>query len=145
MEGSSSTATLDWLSIGGQVDTSLATELRRRVAAHIRAGEFSTDNVAYIEKVTFLPIEGDLTVGTERLERLRKLCQLWDVKLRPAEITSHRKIIGPFIVAAKKLAYPVLRAFFKDTLHQQRSFNAAAIALLAELSEDIERLKKKNG
>ncbi len=60
----------------------------------------------------------------------------------PCDATSHRKYAGPVIVAAKKLIYPILRAFFKDTLHQQRSFNAGSIALMAELSEEIERLKR---
>ena len=68
------------------------------------------------------------------LDKLRRLCQLWDVDLRCSGITSHRPVLGPFIVAMKKLFYPFLRVFLKDALQQQRDFNAAAVSLLADLA-----------
>ncbi|MCB0353122.1 MAG: hypothetical protein KDD64_06335, partial [Bdellovibrionales bacterium] len=76
-------------------------------------------------------------VSDEVLEKLRRLCQLWNVRLLPQEkITSHRPLIGPVIVAVKKAIFPIVRYILKDVLHQQRSFNAAAIQLLAEIASD---------
>ena len=79
------------------------------------------------------PVKGVLQVSNDQLEKLRRLCQVWDVDIRPGEITSHRPIIGRVIVAGKKLLFPVIRALLKNYLSQQREFNAAAISLLADL------------
>jgi hypothetical protein len=132
-----------WIVACGQAAPELASILQSRVATRIKAGEFLPDTLHYFQEVSFKPVTGDLTVSEKRLEQLQKLCQLWDVRIRPQEVTSHRRILGPLIVAVKKLAYPVLGAFLKETFHQQRSFNAAAIALVAELSEELERLKSQ--
>ena len=133
--------TSSWITVTGVDDAALGSLLEARVQEKIKDKKFSWDNLKYIEKVHFFPVPEGISVSPERLERLRHLCQLWDVKLKPREITSHRKFIGPVIIAVKKLFFPIFHAFLKDTLHQQRSFNAAAIALLAELSEEIEKIK----
>lgn len=130
-----------WVVSHGEAAPELAALLSARVTARIQAGDFLPDTIKYFQEVSFKPVPGDLTVSDTRLEQLQKLCQLWDVRLRPKEVTSHRRLLGPIIVAAKRLAYPVLGAFLKESFHQQRSFNAAAIALLAELSQEVERLK----
>lgn len=132
-----------WINRAGEPATQLCQLLASRVEGHINAGHYSVDTIKYFQEVSFSPVADDLTVTEKRLEQLRKLCQLWDLKIRPAEITSHRRFIGPLIVAVKRLIYPILSAFLKDTLHQQRSFNAGVIGLLAELSEDVERLKRR--
>ncbi|NDC39462.1 MAG: hypothetical protein EBZ48_15725 [Proteobacteria bacterium] len=144
MSGNTTGHSAAWIVARGADAPDLCALVESRVSARIQAGDFLPDTVQYCNEVSFHPVSGDLTVSDKRLEQLQKLCQLWDVQLRPKEVTSHRKIIGPLIVAAKRLAYPVLGAFLKDSFHQQRSFNAAAIALLAELSEEVERLKARN-
>jgi hypothetical protein len=132
-----------WISRAGEPSAQLCQLVASRVQERISAGQYSIDTIKYFQEVSFNPVADDLTVAEKRLEQLRKLCQLWDLKIRPAEITSHRRFIGPLIVAGKRLVYPILSAFLKDTLHQQRSFNAGVIGLLAELSEDVERLKRR--
>lgn len=131
----------DWLLMHGEPAQALAASLRQRVEQRIAAGEYLPDTIQYFNEVSFRAVPGDLTVSDKRLEQLQKLCQLWDVRLRAKEISSHRKVLGPLIVAAKRVVYPVLSAFLKESFHQQRSFNAAALSLLAELSEEVERLK----
>ena len=130
-----------WLIMHGETAPALAASLRQRVEQRISAGEYLPDTIQYFNEVSFRAVPGELTVSDKRLEQLQKLCQLWDVRLRPKEISSHRKVLGPLIVAAKRVVYPVLSAFLKESFHQQRSFNAAALALLAELSEEVERLR----
>ena len=126
---------MSWLSIAGTDSSDLAAELERRVEEKISAGEFHRDNVRYIEKLDRSAISGELEVSDECLERLRRLCELWDVDLRIHGIKSHRKFLGPFIVAAKKLVFPVLRAFMKDFISQQRAFNGEVISYLAFISK----------
>ena len=131
----------DWLIMHGEKAPALAASLRQRVEQRIAAGEYLPDTIQYFNEVSFRAVPGELTVSDKRLEQLQKLCQLWDVRLRPKEISSHRKFLGPLIVAAKRVVYPVLSAFLKESFYQQRSFNAAALAMLAELSEELERLR----
>jgi hypothetical protein len=124
-----------WLTVAGKSDGDLEAVLAQEVASKIAAGRYTVDNVAYISKVHLNLEPGYLQVSDKTLEKLRRLCQLWDVDIRATNITSHRKVIGPLIVAAKKIVYPLLKVFLKDFIRQQRSFNAAVIALLAEVSQ----------
>ena len=122
---------MSWLTVCGKNSPDLARTLEERVAARKTQGEFADANVRYIEKLSFAPVAGRLEVSDETLERLRKLCQLWDVDLKVLGISSHRKIVGPLIVGVKKMLFPVLRIFLKEFIKQQRAFNAEVISFLA--------------
>ncbi len=80
--------------------------------------------------------KGDLHISEKKLEKLRILCQLWDLKLSPREISSHRKFIGPIIVTVKKKLFPIFQFFLKDLIRQQRDFNATTIRLMAEICQE---------
>lgn len=123
-----------WVVWQGQNDAQLSNELEQLVAERKREGLYHSDEVARIQKLSLALTDGSLDVSEETLEKLRRLCQLWDIDLRPFGISSHRKVLGPIIVLAKRIVTPILRLFLKDMIRQQRDFNAAAIALLAELS-----------
>ena len=123
-----------WIWQGQMAQPDLAAYVKERVEEHLKENHYSRDEVKFISKINEMPVKGSINVSAERLEKLRRLCQLWEVDLRYQNITSHRKIVGPLIVAMKRLLYPVIRAIFKDYIRQQKEFNAAAIALLADLS-----------
>ena len=127
---------MTWLKVCGAEREDIAHELEGAVAAKISAGKFRAADVEYIARIDRGLVDGALEVSDSRLEMLRRLCRLWEVDLKAGEISSHRKILGPFIVAFKRLLLPMVRALFKDTLRQQRDFNAAAIAMLTELSRE---------
>jgi hypothetical protein len=127
---------VDWILQGKVVQGQLISCIRERVAEHIRDGHYSADEVGYIAAIDEMPVKGTVDISSERLEKLRRLCQVWEVDLRYNNITSHRFLIGPIIVAIKKIFYPVIRAIFKDYIRQQKEFNAATIALLADLSNE---------
>ena len=123
-----------WITLCGARDQALGQELEDRVAQKIAAKEFTIDNVEYVSKIDLKPIKGKLELSEIELEKLRAMCSLWALELRPISITSHRKFIGPLIVGAKKLIFPIIRIFMRETLQQQSRFNAATIALVAELA-----------
>lgn len=81
-------------------------------------------------------IPKNFQVDYHKLESLRRLCQLWEVDIRVSEITSHRKMIGPLIVRAKKILFPVVKFFLKDLIREQRDFNASVIQLCAQICND---------
>ena len=125
---------MSWLTVLGKDAPELAQELEERTAGRMAAGEFSEENVRYIRELDLSAAPGTLTVSDESLERLRKLCAVWDIDLKVFSITSHRRVLGPLIVAAKKLLFPLFRVFLKECIQQQRAFNAEVISYLAFMS-----------
>lgn len=123
----------DWFHILGSRDLDLENEINQRLSTHIEKQDFSLDNVCYVEKVDFSLVKGSLDVSEKQLEKLRRLCQLWDIKLNPVQISSHRPVIGKAIVLVKKVFFRLLGVLLKDVFHQQKSFNAATIDLIADL------------
>ncbi len=117
--------------------------IEARCNARIQDGIVKEADVSNIRNRTLDLIPKDLSVNAVTLEKLRRLCQLWEVDIRVSEITSHRKYIGPVVVKVKKMLFPIIRFFMKDLIREQRDFNAASIELLAELcNQTSEKIKK---
>ena len=129
----------DWFTITGESDSVFSAALDEKVQSRIAAGEYSAADVSYISKMNLHLTSGSLDVSDKTLEKLRRLCQLWDVSLKNREITSHRKVIGPVIVGVKKMLFPILQVLLKDFIRQQRAFNAAAVDAIADAAN-----KKQN-
>jgi len=121
-----------WLSAGPLDSARLGQISRDGVAARVAAGKFRENDVEYIRAMKLPVVEGALQVSDRQLEKLRRLCQLAEVDLIPARISSHRPLIGPVIVGVKRVLFSVLKVLFKDTFRKQRDFNAAVISYLAE-------------
>jgi len=132
--------TSNWLTLpaalkeNGAAEQSLQQALESRVQDKLSRGEYSLEELDHVARVDLNPIKGELYISDKRLEKLRRLCQVWDVDLRIDKITSHRKFLGPLIVAFKRLLLPVVRVLLKNFIAQQREFNAAVVSLLADLS-----------
>jgi len=127
-----------WLTICGETNLETEETLKKRVLSKISTREFTEENVAYIRDVNLEAIEGSASLTDDTLERLRRMCQVWDADLRPFTITSHRKFVGPIIVGAKKLLFPIFKGFLKDFISQQKSFNAEVLSYLTWLSHRID-------
>ena len=127
-----------WLHVPGTDSEALAAHLSERVSERTKRKEYLPEEVEYVKRRTLSPASATLRISPERLEKLRTLCQLWDVDIRMLSITSHRKVVGPVIVALKKVLYRFLKVLLKDTLRQQRSFNSEAVSLLVDLSDGVE-------
>jgi hypothetical protein len=133
-----------WLVVSGHESAALEKELAELHEKRLNETELKAADVHYVSRLSCGFIDKSaFSISDDRLEKLRMLCRLWDVDIRAAQITSHRRFIGPVIVKAKKLFYPLLAALLKDVLHQQRLFNATAIELLAEVSAQKDTQPKK--
>ena len=125
----------EWISVCGKSDPQLSSLLSTRVEARHAANEFSIQNEAYIRDLTLaVTRKGNFECSEMQREMLRKLCSLHSVKLQLGEISSHRKYVGRFIVAGKKIAFRILRPFLEPMLRQQRAFNAEVIYMMADLA-----------
>ena len=121
------------LNIPSQNSKNIIAELDSRYESIIKDKNYQEE---YLKELELSLTKSELDVSDEILERLRLCCQLWDVKINPEEIKSHRKFIGPIIIALKKLLFPILNAFFKNFIRQQKDFNAATIALIGKFIEE---------
>jgi len=128
-----------WISVAGEFDPHVCEALAQRVAELRAAGKFSEADERHIAQLSFSITRDGFVATPERVELLRRLCQLYSADVRPPAPTSHRKLIGPFIVLAKKIIHPVVNAVFGPALRNQREFNAAVVALLTDLSNEGRR------
>jgi hypothetical protein len=122
----------------GKPDHVLCDETQRVINELIAAGKFTAKDIAYISSLERPVLNGSFKASPEQLTRLRRLCQTWDIDIKLTEIKSHRPIIGPVIVALKKMLFPILKILLKDFVKAQREFNAATIMLLAEICNNPE-------
>ena len=128
-----------WVSFGGAAVADLEAFLARRVEERERNGEFPPGLRDGVGKLPLLVEDGRLDLPDVFLERLRRLCQLWELDLQIGTIRSHRPLIGPCIVFGKKIMFRLLRGLLGDVLEQQREFNANSIALLKEICVEVAR------
>jgi hypothetical protein len=126
----------DWLDVLGKRDLALAGDLQGRMRRRMEAGEFTIHDLRFVRILQLNLFRGRVELSHDNFEMLRRLCLSWNIGLRPLEIKSHRKYIGPIIVACKKAFFRVLQVLLKDLILQQRAFNANAITLLARLSAE---------
>ncbi len=125
-----------WLQTPLNDTASLERLTAERLKSRFHSGSINLEEYNSVTEMKRTLFSGALKLGPQELENLRKLCQLWDIDIRPVEVTSHRKFIGPFIVLGKKIIYPILRVLLKDLLRQQREFNATSLSMIAYLIKD---------
>ena len=125
-----------WITVAGEVNYDVSEAVARRVADLRAAGKFSEADERHIAQLSFSVTRDGFTATPERVELLRRLCQIYSADIRPQAPTSHRKIIGPCIVFGKRMLQPVINAVFGPALRNQREFNANVVALLTDLSND---------
>jgi len=124
----------DWLQVMGEKDTELRQRAEDGVAQKLAASIYTPDEMERIRRLDASLVDEEIGLDEVALGKLRRLCQIWDVDIRVTHISSHRPIIGPVIVFCKRLFLPILRFLLKDSLRQQRDFNATAISLLADIA-----------
>lgn len=137
-----------WIHRAGSPDGDLTKRVEDRLRGRLERKEFATADVEYVSNIRLRLGPGNpLEIGPERLDRIRRLCQLWETDIKIGQITSHRKFVGPVIVAVKRALMPVLKALMGETLKRQREFNAEVIHLLAQLSSSSSgrELAKRDG
>lgn len=109
----------------------LATRAEARLASSLAAGHIRATDVGYLREYQLSLLQHTATLSDRDLEIMRALTASWDLSPRIRQHTSHRPVIGRFIVLAKRILFPIIRAALKEELAQQRAFNGAMIEYLA--------------
>lgn len=131
--------TATWFSVAGTCDDAVARELVAQLERWKHDGLMPPNEPERVAAVSTAIAKGDFTTSSERLELLRNLCHIYSAGIRAEKITSHRKIIGPCIVAVKRVLFRAVSALLGPTFARQRDFNAGVIRLLGDLCNDAER------
>jgi len=126
-----------WIRYSGPGGDTLAPDIEQRMKDHLSRGKYTVGELEGIKHFKLSLLPSTTKLSEERLEKIRKLSHLWEVDIRVSNITSHRPVIGPLIVAAKKILMPFIRLALADMIRQQREFNAEALGLIMELSADV--------
>lgn len=128
---------MNWLLIAGKQDPSLEKQLVAAASSSLQKNKFQNHSMQYLtnldRSISFA--DSDRAVSPVLLEKIRALCQFWDVGPTVGPISSHRKYVGPLIVKSKRLLFSVLKVLLKPTFEKQRNFNAQLIETLVELSK----------
>lgn len=94
---------------------SAAEVLERRVeeslAQRVREGEsYTPEEIERVAGLDHRIFPQDFELDVETTEHFRALTLLSQSELKPAsQITSHRRFVGPLIVALKRLSWPLIR------------------------------------
>lgn len=131
----------EWLTVCGEANSELAGILSEKVAALRREGAFTESDQMFIQKMSYSVAKSGFATSPERMELLRRLCQIYSIDVRPAQPTSHRKLIGPVVVAVKKVIFPVIKALLGPTFKHQKDFNAVVVMLLTDLCNEVQGRK----
>lgn len=122
------------LKFNGKQSAELQEEVKSLVSQRISSGKYRREDVEYVKSLDLFPVKDASNLDSEMLERLRRISEVWEVKLGHDPITSHRPIVGPVIVALKRMIFPLVSLVLKKPLEQQRRFNAEVVSLLAKLA-----------
>ncbi len=119
-------------------------EIHRRVLEKKRSGVYSDEELQRIAD-----LKNDLSPkNNERYSELnlhlRKLHVNWDMAGSDSLITSHRKILGPLMVAMKRIGFKLLKFFGSAFLTRQTEFNATTVRFNTVVLEELSRLSEEN-
>jgi len=129
-----------WLEIDGEISYQLACSLTSRISDLVLQGVMPANEQERVARHSSAISTASFIVSSERLELLRNLCHLYSVGIRAEKIASHRRLLGPIIVFAKKSVFRVISALLGPSFRYQRDFNAGVIRLLSDLcNENRER------
>lgn len=132
----SSAQSSEWLTVCGESGSELASTLADKVATLKHTGAFTDTDQMLVDKMNYSVAKNGFATSPERMELLRRLCQIYSIDVRPAQPTSHRKILGPMIVAVKKVIFPIIKALLGPTFKHQKDFNAVVVCLLTDLCNE---------
>lgn len=118
----------------------LEEKIKERVSEKLEKEVYNPDEVDNVSKRKldiFLDVAEDF-----RFKTFHYLYGNWDIT-REFQITSHRPIIGPFIVLVKNSVRFLVRLYTKSIFKKQAGFNRDLILLNREILKELKELRKE--
>ena len=130
-----------WLSAPAGSSEDLAQRALSQSAKRRSEGAWTEASEAHVAKLPLLFSPARFSTSKTRLETLRSLCQVYDVRFKKEVAPSHRKFVGPIITGIKKAVMPFISVVFGPLFYQQASFNSAVVRLLGDLANEKHNLE----
>lgn len=132
-----------WVCVGGSDDIALADSLAAGVKQWAESSRMPLNEPERVSEFDTNIVRGSLVLSPHRLELLRRLCHVYSAGVRSERISSHRPILGPAIVFAKKILFRIVSPLLGPSFKHQREFNAAVIKLLGDLCNEATESNQK--
>lgn len=121
---------MSWLVTGDADDgAELARRAEAKLAARRAAGVLDENEIARVSAARVALLEADGVLS----EAFRQACVHWRIDA-PVPLSSHRSVVGPLLVAAKRLVARLLRFHVEVPLARQAEFNRNLLVVLHELA-----------
>lgn len=123
-----------------QLENNIKDALQRRLAT---TDNYSVEEINRLSQKSCRLFPNDFAIDETLCNELRAMCQLSQVSLRPApKITSHRRFIGPLIVAIKKMTYPFIKIHLEHTINGVAEFNSWTVQAYARQALKLRELEQ---
>lgn len=67
----------------------------------------------------------------------------WDIENNGYLISSHRRVVGRFLVTGRQLVHGEVRRYLDPTISKQKEFNASAVEIFSEVARTIEQISAR--
>ena len=114
--------------------------LRLRMANYaVPYSELEIEDVRTLKTKLF---PAKMEIGKETSDRMRALCKFSELKLEESgNYRSHRKVVGPIVVAIKRLLFPFVKFHVSSAISTVREFQICAVEQLAAQEAELWKLK----
>jgi hypothetical protein len=122
-----------------EVEQSVSLRLQKRLGEHYTTSEI--EHISAMDSSLF-PLDFELDETTSNT--FRSLTRLSHCALKPAHLRSHRTIIGPVIVAIKKLTWKLVKVHLEHAFDGLQEFCSWMVYCQARQVVEIERIRKRS-
>ena len=106
--------------------------------------EYSRDEIARVSACSPKICDNEFALKADEYERLRVLCILSQCALADSsKINSHRKIIGPIIVRAKRILWKIISSQLENTFSGIQEFSSWMLVSHIKTVEKVQKLQDK--
>ena len=123
----------------------LESSIRENLAVRLDGFNYTQAEIEQVANLDRALFPAGFVLEKDKCEELRVLARLSRCELKHSHmITSHRKVLGPFIVAGKRLLWRIVRANLENHFSALEEFCSQLVESHARLIYEVEALKKRS-
>lgn len=121
----------------------LTGQIEGRIAQKKALRLYNDEEIERIKNLAIQPAADNIPIRDKFIYHLKILNEYGDIT-KEHSITSHRPLLGRFIVLSKRLLIPPVQFLAGAVFHKQVKFNRQVVAFINFLREEIEKLITEN-
>ena len=111
-------------------------EIMRKIQENVKKRKIANIEQLDINKIPETP-------GYNIKQDLESIKANLDIENRAYNISSHRKVLGPFLVGGRKLVHGEIKRYVDLTILRQKEFNESVTRVLNYLSKEVPEIKEQ--